>query len=713
MAILAHHARWRDMPKVLRKLGGPWPLVIFLAALAYRAVYFWTVRGDPLMTYVDAIPDAWLYHHWAVNILEGAKGVGAYYIGPAYAFFLAAVYRLFGLHLYAVIFVQLALDAATAVLVYALAKRLFGPLAGKVAGLIWAFYLPILFFDTQILPPAMTLFLVTASLYTLTLALEEGRGRRWAVLAAGAIFGLVVLARPNLLLFVPAFALWPLLGKVRPWRALVLFAIPVLVVVGAVTVRNKVVADDWVLISSQGGINFFIGNNEESCGAFTPPPGTMSRPEDMNDAATRVQAERALGRKLKPSEASRWWFQRGLTFLAENPGKAARLYGTKVSILTNSYEVTLNTDFNFRGTFSPLHRLRVPYFGLIFAFGVFGLAIGSRGGSPGRSILTIFALATSVSVIIFFVADWYRLPLVPALAAGAGFAVDRLVSHIRSRRWASLSFGGAAVGLLLTYSWLPGVGIDRDAVWTQSYHNYGTYYLVEGDAARAAEYFRRALHYKNDNVYALVYLGLAYEKQGQEEAARDCYIRALAMKPDEAEANYYLALNLVRAGNVAGAIPFLEAAATASPGDPDAWRLLGECYFKTQDFANASRALEKAAALAPLDADLRVKYATALMATGRYDQGLAAVDAALRLKPDVSGAHNLSGKYYFRRGDLARAADEFRREVELSPGAADPHAYLAEYYYQTGNAAAGRAEYERYRQLGGPPIGRFEDAPAP
>ena len=173
-------------------------------------------------------------------------------------------------------------------------------------------------------------------------------------------FGAAALARPNLLLFVAALALWPLARRRAPRLAVAAFVLPVVLVVGAVTLRNKIVADEWVVISSQGGVNFFIGNNREAPGSFAAPRGTIGRPEALNETQTKAQAEAAVGRPLSPSEASRWWFKRGLRYLARNAGDAARLYGRKVSLLTNSYEVTLNADYNFRGNFSPFHRVPVP-----------------------------------------------------------------------------------------------------------------------------------------------------------------------------------------------------------------------------------------------------------------------------------------------------------------------------------------------------------------
>jgi tetratricopeptide (TPR) repeat protein len=473
--------------------------------------------------------------------------------------------------------------------------------------------------------------------------------------------------------------------------------------VAGVTVRNKVVADEWVVISSQGGVNFFIGNNREAPGSFAAPRGTLARPEALNETQTRAQAEAAAGRALSPSEASRWWFKRGLRYLARNPGDAARLYGRKVSLLTNNYEVTLNADFNFRGNFSPFHRVPIPYFGFVFAFGTLGLALGWRGEPQGRRGLALFVLATALSVIIFFVVDWYRLPLAPALAVAAGHGVARLGKDVRERRWLRAALAGAAAALLVAFSWVPGVGCDRDAIATQAYFNYGTYYMVQGDFDRAAESFHRALTYKEDNAYALGYLGLVYEQRGRDDLAIYYYLKSLDIDPGDAETNYFLGRHLARRNRYDTAIPLLETAVGNFPGYVDAWRLLAECHIKEGDYGAAARAYERTVALAPGDANALARYAGVLMETGDFEGGLASARLALATDPTVPGAHLLLGQYYLGQGDLAAATRELEAESAVSPRSRRVYALLAECYGAAGRSEAAEAARARYLELGDAP----------
>ncbi len=89
-----------------------------------------------------------------------------------------------------------------------------------------------------------------------------------------------------------------------------------------VTLANTL-SGDFVLIASQGGVNFYIGNNPESDALRAVVPGTRTDWwGGYNDAI--FMAEEALGRKLKPSEVSRYWYGRGLEFLWVFPRQSGK-----------------------------------------------------------------------------------------------------------------------------------------------------------------------------------------------------------------------------------------------------------------------------------------------------------------------------------------------------------------------------------------------------
>src|SRR5688500_2091678 len=58
--------------------------------------------------------------------------------------------------------------------------------------------------------------------------------------------------------------------KLRP---AILLVAGVLIGIAPVAVRNVVVADQWSLVSSHGGLNFYMGNSETATGFYNQIPG--------------------------------------------------------------------------------------------------------------------------------------------------------------------------------------------------------------------------------------------------------------------------------------------------------------------------------------------------------------------------------------------------------------------------------------------------------
>ena len=107
-----------------------------------------------------------------------------------------------------------------------------------------------------------------------------GRPRR--LLVPGFCLGLAALAVANILLFLPMALLWVIVARrALPWPRRLLNALPLLLgaslVIAPVTLRNYLIGDDLVLISSNGGINFYLGNNANYEETIRIPPGPAWR----------------------------------------------------------------------------------------------------------------------------------------------------------------------------------------------------------------------------------------------------------------------------------------------------------------------------------------------------------------------------------------------------------------------------------------------------
>jgi 4-amino-4-deoxy-L-arabinose transferase-like glycosyltransferase len=194
--------------------------------------------------------------------------------------------------------VELLLGLATIVVVYLLGRRIFCPPAGLLAAFAVAVYPPFIHSVGALYsePPAMlTLPAAVLAFLWASDGLSPGSSRaRWLV--PGLLFGLTALIRPEYLLVGIAFAVLALIRiwQARGWRlglvGAALFVAALLLPIIPWAVRNQVVLDRTVPVSTGGGKALYVGT-------FLPADGEYQR-------VKAILAERYLHRDLPPhSEA--------------------------------------------------------------------------------------------------------------------------------------------------------------------------------------------------------------------------------------------------------------------------------------------------------------------------------------------------------------------------------------------------------------------------
>jgi len=507
-----------------------------LAAFVLRLVYLLPLRGQPLFD--EPHRDSIEYVDRARGILAGDFwGSGVYFhSAPLYPYFLALIMGPAGATgLWWVRVVQALLSGLTAGLLALTGRRLFGQAAGVATAVLAVLYAPFLFYGGELLEIALTLFFL--ALLAWILARERLEGRH--LVAGGLCLGLAALGKPNLLILAPVILV--AIGFLRPlgrpaawpWRRGLLFAAGIVVVVAPFTLRNKLVGDDWVLISSNGGINLFIGNNPTASGGFQVPTAMQY---DLEASSRRVAAE-ALGREVKPSEASRFWAGRAWAFLTSRPGAALKLVVRKAGLLIGSYEIPNHFNiYFFRENFAPVLRWPLVWYTLALPFGVLGIVAGLR--RHGRARLAFACLlAIAATVLLFFVTSRYRLPMLVWLLPFAGYGLMLLVAVFRERRWRLAGFFLALLVVTGALMHLPLVGVKD---FHDDWETLAYYWGRQGDWDRAAFYNQQALRENMRSAPAWQNLGYAYTQRGRDLAdwdrAEECFYKAIELDPTFAHA---------------------------------------------------------------------------------------------------------------------------------------------------------------------------------
>jgi hypothetical protein len=318
------------------------PALLLLAALAVKAVVLAQLHRHPLLQPEGGL-DSEFYVRLARQAAGGdwALGREPYFLSPFYLYFLAVVFVVFKGSLLAAKVVQILLGTAAVGLVIAAGDRWYGRGAGLVAGGVAAATGVFTFNEVVLLQSAVDPFLTALGLYLLSRALLSGRLADFVV--AGAALGLQVTNRPNTLLW--AAALVVLVG-IRPVsRGHLLRSAAVLgglaLALAPATLRNRAVSGEWILVSSHGGLNFFIGNHAEADGLYRPVPGITPRISGQAEDARRV-AQAAAGRSLSTAEVSAYFYGRSWEWISREPGRALALFLRKLAYVFNALDLPLN-----------------------------------------------------------------------------------------------------------------------------------------------------------------------------------------------------------------------------------------------------------------------------------------------------------------------------------------------------------------------------------
>ncbi|MFC8044129.1 glycosyltransferase family 39 protein [Nocardia sp. NPDC057353] len=168
---------------------------------------------------INLSANGWANSFYSAAVQAGSESWTAFFFGssdaansitvdkpPASLWLMELSVRLFGLHSWSILVPQVLLGVATVAVVYAAVRRVFGPGAGLIAGLVLAVTpVAVLMFRFNN-PDALLVFLMAAAAYALVRAVEDGR-TRWLVLC-GALIGFGFLAKQlQVLLVVPGLAL--------------------------------------------------------------------------------------------------------------------------------------------------------------------------------------------------------------------------------------------------------------------------------------------------------------------------------------------------------------------------------------------------------------------------------------------------------------------------------------------------------------------------
>lgn len=427
-------------------------LGIFVTALLVRLTVQLELADLPTTTCL--IEDAARYDRLAQELVAH-RGVPAtaFDQAPLYPYLLATVYAAAGHHVAVVRGLQAVLDAGTCVLLAALADGLLGSPCGLLAGLFAAFCGPLIFQSTLLLKETASIFALALALWSL--ACRPTRGR--TAFCAGLALGAVALLRENFLPLLPGFALvpWRRAGLGATWNrrayGAALLLAGELVSLAPAILFNRARSGEWLLTSSQGGMNFLIGNARGAPGTYVPLLGGSQDPDKERADARRLAAMILSAQEgaavdpatIGPGRASAVLWRAGWREIQAAPVAWLQLLGRKFELFWNAYDIPDAEGISTARAASRTLRMAPFGFAVLVPLALAGWWLAPPGRRAAASALGALALALCASTVAFFVFARYRLPVVVCLAPLAAVGVVGLGRAMVARdRW-RLAVGAA------------------------------------------------------------------------------------------------------------------------------------------------------------------------------------------------------------------------------------------------------------------------------
>lgn len=680
-------------------------ILLFFIAFVPRLLHLLLIRDNPFFQY--PIIDCQTNDELAQKIAAGRwPGNEVFWQAPLYPYFLRMIYSVFGRDLFLVRFVQILLGSANCLLLYKIAKMAFNSKVAFISFLMAALYGPFLFFDAELLNPVLVIFL---NLIVVSILLSfYGEPKTTKLFLAGLFLGLSSITHGPAATFLPFALFWAVIVLVRKGSSAACLAksclslvIGFLLVISITTVRNLVVGKDLVLVSSNAGINFFIGNNPDYDKTTSIRPG--------------IEWEELIQRPMqngyeRPSERSRYFRKQAFSYITGQPLSYLKLLFKKLFLIMDGYEIKRNQDpYIFRNFSFPLKLLLWKWliyfpFGLLLPLSLIGMVIffGDRSASEDKDLKPIlilyFLLAQAVALLFFFICARYRLPLVPLLVILAGFALYRLYQKLRTKMSKEIF-----VLLPMFLIFVIASNLSRHeltaANLAEEHYNLGMVYDRQEKFDRAIQEYNKAIELQPDHVMAHFRMALVYQNQGVIEKAEEKYLEVIELFPRAALAYNNLGLIYEGRKDLSNAEKLYIKARDAHPLLPDPLYNLASLFARQGRHQLAKETYENCLAVDPSYHKAYNGLGELHYSRGEIGQAIAYLEDALRLEPGYAVAHNNLGAAYIKKGQWQMAFMEFETATKLDPDYGSAHLNLGNWYLEQRNPQKAIAYYERAVEL--------------
>ncbi len=500
---------------------------IILVGAILRTIFLIEIERVPF--FHNPVGDARIYVDRAMDIYYGKifPEEVSFHSSPIYPYYIAATYAL-GKTLASPRIVQAITGLGNIVVIFIIARILFGNIPALLAAFFMSVYPLFIYFEGDLMMISLVLFTLNLSCLMFVLY-SKTRARRYIALG-GVFLGISAMGKPDVIAIAPAMVLYLLISEKNIRQGLTRACMLVLWIamsISPVTLTNIFLLGDAVILTSNGGINFYIGNHQGASGMFNVPPDSGLWDHKLYVSSKEV-AQQATGRELTPAQVSKFWFNKGKQFIVNHPVEFLRLTGKKILLMINRFEVANHHSFYFFRKWSDIIAYNPLRLSIFVAFAVIGLFMSLRDWRK-YLILYIYLGVTFWVIVFFFVTARYRLPTVPFYIMFASLAMYRIWLIVKDKQYLRVTKHLIPVAVIYALTCVPLSGFD--GIYNQDMHNLGNVYMSLKQYDKALKCYMIVRRNNPQSLFNYYNIGNVYLVQGKTELAISEFLKELDINP--------------------------------------------------------------------------------------------------------------------------------------------------------------------------------------
>ncbi|MCF8355735.1 MAG: tetratricopeptide repeat protein [Melioribacteraceae bacterium] len=565
--------------------------VITAIGFILRLIYVLETQSSPFIQH--PFSDSEIYANWALDLIDfgGWFGAETFFMSPAYPYILGIVFLIFGKNFIVIRLIQVIVSTLNIILIYFIGRNLHSKNAGYLSAVIASVYSIFIFYSGAILSETFQVFIISFLILVLTNDWKKFNYSAW--FAVGITTGLAAVFRANILIFPLLILLWFAWKYIKSKtefakKGIVGISAGIVLIIAPVTLNNYLASGDFVPLTSNGGINFYIGNNENAVGVFVTP----QQFDYYNDMSGKKYAEQQMGIELSPSEASNYWYEKSVDYLTSNPVDATKLFLKKLILFWGEGEnaqSSIMDDKYFAENYSSILQLPLVNFILISIFSLIGITL-NWNRKPNHSLIILLLFAYIFATVLFFVNGRFRLGITPLLIVFASIGIINLYNIFRESTFDRIKIPVIIVlAFMVSYYFI----IDKPKFTDyDAYLKLGDIAYNEGEYKKAVENYKRSLFY-NENYQAYMNLGNSYAMLKDYRQAVAAFNLAINRNDNYALTHFNLGFAYTQMGNLELASKEYQKAIDIDPQFADAYRNMGIVMYISERYEEAIYYYEK------------------------------------------------------------------------------------------------------------------------